>query len=1221
MVPERDKEDRGDIDNISVRILGPLEIERGGRLIELSGRRERAVLALLLVHAGQSVSLDRMTDDLWEGHPPASAVTTLRAHVSRVRKALASGGVDDLLLTQDSGYSVRVDGIGLDSVEFERHAEEGRRLLEHGDADGAARLLRGAMGLWRGSPFGDVGASGFARAEVTRLEEAYRTVREDRIDADLMAGRHRELCAELDALVVEEPLRERLWGQRMIALYRAGRQAEGLRAYTQLRTSLAEHLGILPSPALQQLEVAMLCQDPVLDAPAARHRPLAQLASVLEVLPSATEPDDEEVCVPPPLPAELTSINDDTLFVGREEELDLLDRAWAKVAGGTAQRVFLAGEPGIGKTTIASAVAARAFADGAAVLLGRCDRDALTPYQPFVEALRRFVQTCSSGCLARQSASDLREVGRLVPELAERMPGPQARVAAEDADRFGLFEAVTSFLATVAEAHPLVLVLDDLHWADKPTCLLLRHIVRRAPHAPILLLGTYRDVDLTADHPLTDVLADLRRETAVDRVHLAGLGEADIADLMAAMTGTDLDSVAPMMADTLRRETGGNPFFVREVVRHLQRSDARPEAWGDDLARGEAGLPESVREVVGRRVSALSPPAAGALKLAAVIGATFDLETLLVVGDLGPAEVLDAIDEAAAAGIVVEVPRQAGWYAFSHSLIREVVYASLSTARRLRVHRAVGEALERRTGPDAPSHQVLAHHFLEAGPSGDAQQKAILYSEWASSAAMEHLAYEEAVDYLERALEVQAESDESDPETRIDLLILLGHAHWRIGTTITTATFERAAEEARMLGDGERFARAVVGLGLDAGGFAASIRANEQLIELMEDALEGVGSEDSELRVRLLSRLAIERYFTPRRHEGRLLSAQALAIADRMEDPRARLVALHAQAWSTFAPSEPPRHRLAQVVEIAALAEHLGDHEMSYRAEVLRQQTLLEIGDVAGAEASVDRMDQLVSDLRMPRFAPWVRSHRATGAFIAGRLEEADRLSAEALEDAMERGTETEAALALIGGQQMAVRIHRDGLEPFAEALQHMAEVLDEQDVVMAMLPVLYRELDRPEEARSAYRVAAIRRALVPRDGTWLIYAWALGASCRIGDGAEWAEELYTELLPYADRWAVATPSICFGPISLGLAGYASCLGWHDAALAHAEAGLASARAQSAPVFTADALVVQAECLLARDQPGDRDAARAALDDATPFCERFGLTTLAGRAARLRAQL
>lgn len=1217
MVGERCEEDARDIDNISVRILGPLEIERDGRLIELSGRRERAVLALLLVHAGQSVSLDRMTEDLWEGDPPASAVTTLRAHVSRVRKALASGGVDDLLVTHDAGYSVRVDAVCLDAAEFVAGAEEGRRLLEAGDADAAARRLRAALRLWRGAPFGDVGSSSFARAEVTRLEEAFKTAREDRIEADLVAGRHRELCAELDALVVEEPLRERLWGQRMLALYRSGRQAEALRAYTQLRTSLAEHLGILPSPALQQLEVAMLCQDPVLDAPV---RPRPPSAPEPAGLGTAVGPilDDDEVCLPPPLPAELCTTDEDTVFVGREDELEHMERAWAKVEGGTAQRVFLAGEPGIGKTTLASAVAAHAAAGGGAVLLGRCDRDALTPYQPFVEALRRFVQTCSSGCLARQSTSDLREVGRLVPELAERVSGLQPRAPAEDADRFGLFEAVTAFLTTVAVAHPLVLVLDDLHWADKPTCLLLRHLVRRAPQAPILLLGTYRDVDLTADHPLTDVLADLRRESSVDRIHLGGLGEADIADLVTSMAGAGLGSAAPMVADTLRRETGGNPFFVREVVRHLQRSDAPPERWGHDLARGEAGLPESVREVVGRRISALSAKAAGALTLASVIGATFDLETLQAVGELDAIAVLDAVDEAAAAGIVVEVPRQPGWYAFSHSLIREVVYGSLSTARRLRLHRAVGEALEHRTGADAPSHQVLAHHFLEAGPSGDAQEKAILYSEWASSAAMEQLAYEEAVDYLERALEVQAQCDEPDPATRIDLLVLLGHAHWRIGTTMTTATFERAAEEARALGDGERFARAVVGLGLDAGGFAASIRANEDLIVLMEEALEGVGNEDSELRVRLLSRLAIERYFTPRRQEGRLLSAQALAIADRLEDPRARLVALHAQAWATFAPSEPPARRLDQVAEIAALAEQLGDHEMSYRAEVLRQQTLLEIGDVAGAEASVARMEQLVSDQRMPRFSPWVRSHRATGAFIAGRLEEADRLTVEALDDAMQRGTETEAALALIGGQQMAVRIYRDGLEPFAEALESMVDALDRQDVVVAMLPVLYLELDRPQEAQAAYKVAAARRALVPRDGTWLIYAWALGISCRVGDGTDWAEELYTELLPYADRWAVATPSICFGPISLGLAGYASCLGWHDAALAHAESGLASARAQSAPVFTAAALVVQAECLVSRAQPGDGEAARAALDEADPICDCLGLTTLAARSARLR---
>ena len=1118
----------------------------------------------------------------------------------------------------ESGYALRVDAVRLDAHEFEVHAAAGRRLLAEGDAEGAAERLVSALELWRGSPFGDLGATGFARAEVTRLEEAYKTAREDRIDADLLAGRHRELTAELDALVVDEPLRERLWGQRMLALYRCGRQADALRAYQVLRAALAEELGILPSAGLQQLEVSMLCQDPVLDLQPRRMeaRLPAPTATLDAAQPAALEID---LCPPPPLPPELRAGQCDGLFVGRVSEVRQLEAAWERAEAGAAQRVFLAGEPGIGKTTLAGTLAMTVHERGGAVLLGRCDPEALTPYQPFVEALRRFVQTCSAGCLARQSRSDLREVGRLVPELADRIPGLEPLAAAADTDRFALFEAVTSFLTTVASAHPLLLVLDDLHWADKPTCLLMRHLVRRAPHAPILLLGTYRDVDLTAAHPLTEVLADLRREQAVERLRLQGLDEQEIGDLVTAMAGEGLGDGATV-AGALRRETDGNPFFVREVVRHLQVSAGPPATWGDDLVRGEAGLPESVREVVGRRVSALSDPASSTLALAAVVGPTFDLDTLERVGDLGDAAVLDAVEEATSSGLIVEVPRRPGWYTFAHVLIREVIYSSLSTGRRLRVHRAIGEALEARAGTDAAPHQVLAHHFLEAGPANGAQEKAVIYSERASAAAMEHLAYEEAVSYLERALEVQASTDDADPATRIDLLVLLGHAHWHVGTPVTRATFERAAAEARALGDGERFARAVVGLGLDAGGFASSIRANRELIELVEEALEAVGPADSELRVRLLSRLAAERYFTPLRHEGRELGEQALAIADRLDDDRARLVALFAKAWASFAPSEPPAHRLSQVADITALAERVGDREMAYRAEVLRHQTLLEVGDVTGADASCARMERLVSELRMPRFAPWVRSYRATHAFLAGELGEADRMAAEALNEALERGTDTEAALVQIGGQQMAIRIHRDGLEPIAEALQGMAAETD-QDVVLAMLPVLYRELDRRAEAVESYQQAVARRALIPRDATWLIYAWALGVTCRYAGGAPTARELYDELLPYADRWAVSTPSICFGPMSLALAGYASVLGWHDAALAHAETGLASARAEHTPIFVAAALVEQAEVLLARGEGDDRRRARGALNEAAHLAVGLELSALLDRVWRLTADI
>jgi DNA-binding SARP family transcriptional activator len=1217
MVLDADREDRRSID-ISVRILGPIEIERGGRLIELSGRRERAVFALLLVHAGRIVPVDRMTEDLWEGNPPPTAVTSLRSHVSRVRKALATGGVDDLLVTRDAGYALQVGSLRLDATEFEQHVAAGRTLLASGRPEEAASRLTGALELWRGTPFGEIGASAFARAEVTRLEEAFKAAREDRIDADLLAGRHRELTAELDALVVEEPLRERLWGQRMLALYRCGRQADALRAYSEVRTLLAEHLGILPSAALQQLEVSILCQDPVLDQPHRSEVPAPTAAPDRPLIVPARDRDDGAApCPPPPLPPELCAVRADTAFVGRSREVEVLARAWEGVTTGVAQRVFLAGEPGIGKTTLAAAAATLAHERGGAVLLGRCDRDALTPYQPFVEALRRFVQTCSAGCLARQTLADLREVGRLVPELAERVPELEPLAPGADADRYSLFEAVTSFLATVAAAHPLVLVLDDLHWADTPTCLLVRHLVRRAPQARILLVGTYRDVDLTPDHPLTEVLADLRREHGVERLLVRGLDEDEIGDLVTAMAGADLGTDAPALVGALHRETAGNPFFVREIVRHLQGSAASPSEWGDELGRRTVGLPESVREVVGRRVSALSQLAAGALVLAAVMGTQFDLDTIETVGELESGQVLDAADEAAAAGLIAEVDRRPGWYEFTHALIREVLYSSVSASRRLRLHRAIGEALEARDPADRSSDQLLARHFIESAPVGGARDKAILYSRRASAAAMEQLAYEEAASHLERALEVHRAAGDADPATRIDLLVQLGQAHWRVGTAATQATFEQAAAEARALGDSDRFARAVVGLGLDAGGFASTIRADRGLIELMEEALGAIGPADSEPRVRLLSRLAIERYFTPRRLEGRDLASEALAVAGRLGDDRLRLVALHAMAWATFAPSEPPAGRLAQVAEVADLAEAVGDREMAYRAEVLRQQTLLEIGDLAGADASCVRMEHLVDELRMPRFTPWVRSYRATRAFLAGELADADRLATEALAEALERGTDTDAALVLIGGQQMAVRIHRDGLGPFAASLQAMAEDLADQESVHAMLPVLYREIDRPDEAAASYRAAAARWARVPRDATWLIYAWALGVTCRYAGGARTAKPLYDEVLPYADRWAVATSSICFGPMSLALAGYASVLGWHDAALAHVEAGLASARAERTPVFVAAALVEQAEVLLARDAAGDRRAARAALNEAAHLGVGLGLTALLGRCHRL----
>jgi class 3 adenylate cyclase len=425
-----------------------------------------------------------------------------------------------------------------------------------------------------------------------------------------------------------------------------------------------------------------------------------------------------------PLPPRLGSRPAFAMF-GRGEEAETLALAWAKARDGQRQVVLLAGEPGIGKTRLATEAARIAHADGGVVLFGGCDEDVGLPYRPFVEALRHYVTHASDEVLATHVQTHRGELARLVPELARRIPDlPAPQVAEAETERFLLFEAVTGLLACASQERPLVLVLDAVQWAGAPELLLLKHIVRSTEPMRLLVIGTYRDSDLSRTHPLTAVLADLRREAGVERVSLHGLDDAAVETLLAAVARHELDDALVAFAHAIRRETEGNPFFIGEVIRHLVESGALFEAGGRWTYRGEIaelGIPEGVREVIGRRLGRLSEGTNRILGLAAVIGRQFELALLAKMAETSEDAVLDALDEATAASLVTEVRSGAGQFTFRHALIRTTLYEELSTTRRARLHRRVGEALEElvQTKPGTRIEE-LAHHWLAATQAADA---------------------------------------------------------------------------------------------------------------------------------------------------------------------------------------------------------------------------------------------------------------------------------------------------------------------------------------------------------------------------------------------------------------------------------------------------------------------------------------------------------------------
>jgi class 3 adenylate cyclase len=372
-----------------------------------------------------------------------------------------------------------------------------------------------------------------------------------------------------------------------------------------------------------------------------------------------------------PLPPFLTDIG--RIFVGRDGELDRLGQLWKEAAAGQLRMALLAGEPGVGKTRLAAELARTVHEDGATVLAGRCDEDLGVPYQPFVEALRHFVDHASG--LSERLGRYGGELARLMPEVSQRVPGlPDPLRSDPEMERYRLFDAVAGWLTAASADEPVLLVLDDLQWAAKPTLLLLRHIVR-AGGGRILLLGTYRDSELTHDHPLVELVADLRRQGGVERLSLSGLDDVGVAAIVEQASGQALDEAGVALARAVYQETEGNPFFVREVLRHLAETGAleRSEGgWTTRLPVDQLGIPEGVREVVGRRLARLSDEANQTLRIAAVVGPEFELGVVQAAGELSEETLLGAVEEAAAARVVTEV--SATRYRFAHALVRATLY-------------------------------------------------------------------------------------------------------------------------------------------------------------------------------------------------------------------------------------------------------------------------------------------------------------------------------------------------------------------------------------------------------------------------------------------------------------------------------------------------------------------------------------------------------------------
>ena len=897
-----------------------------------------------------------------------------------------------------------------------------------------------------------------------------------------------------------------------------------------------------------------------------------------------------------PLPGRL-GVRPAVGVVGRETELATITDADKRVAAGEGRQVLLlSGEAGLGKTTLVADAARVAFDAGACVLFGHCEEDLATPYQLFAEAIGHYVTHAPEEQLLAHTEVHGSELAPLVPALASRIRDlPPSKATDSDTERYLLFAAVVGLLATVSQHQPVVLVLDDLQWADKGSLLLLRHVVAAEQAMRVLILGVYRDSELSQSHPLLDTLAALHRQSDVSRIELAGLDDSGVLSFVEAAAGQTLDDAGVGLAHAVYRETDGNPFFVSQVLRHLSETGAIYQdatgRWVTEDSLEKLALPDSVRMVIGARVGRLGQDAGKVLSLAAVIGRDFDLDLLARAAKATEDEVLDILEAATAASLVRELADTPGHYSFAHALIQHTLYEDLSLTRRVRAHRQVAEAMEDLCG-DRPGARVgeLARHWFSATRPIDLV-KAMNYSRLAGDATLGALAPADALHYYAQALDLYPQATDPDPVLGIDLAIGLGTAQRQTGDPAFRDTLLGAARRAADVGDIDRLVAAA--LANDRGTFSTVDTIDTEKVGILEMALARRSTDHAD-RALLLAALCSELTIGSPLERRKALADEAIAIAGHNGDDAIIVRVLN---HVSIPLAVPPllESLLAWSADALVRADRVGDPVLLCSAASRRRFAAACAGDVAEMDRCFEIKRPLVEQLNQP-FLNWVHALQlATRALIAGDANRAEQLATDALQIGTEGGEPD--ALIVFGAQIIMVNLWRGTLGDLVPLIKQAIADNPGLPVFVAVLALAYAEAERTDEVRVLLGEFAGAAFDLPLDTTWLTGMTAYAdAAVECGDPL-FAGPILERLAPFADQW-LYTDVATSGPVSRSLAGLATVLGRYDEADAYFAHSVASSQRAGAKFFIAQTDVLWGRMLADRQAIGDTEKARDLLTKA-----------------------
>lgn len=1155
-----------------VRLLGPVQfVTADGVCLDLPSVTQRQVLAALALDPGATLRPELLCDRL------GLTAGALRTTVSRLRGRVGA----EVIATDALGYRItcRTDVVAFEDLLLDQDG--------HPDRAGA---LRGALDLWSGPVLDEFRHEAWSEALVYRLDELHDLAVEELADAQIEQGRGGEAVALLEAHVAAHPLRDRARGLQIRALASVGRQADALRAYQTYRRYLAEETGTEPSADVVSIEHGVASGW---DGRKPASRPASHQLDPLDPLgtPGAL---GIEVALDP----QLASVAE-TRSIGREAELAALDDELATVvARGSARGVLVAGEAGIGKTTLVGSFARALDARGdATILYGRCSDGVADPLQPFRSVITSVVAAAPTAVLAAHARRCGGDLQRIAPGIANRTWVPAPTSADEATERHQLFEAVADLLAFTAEQRPLVVVLEDLHWAEPTALLLMRHLVTALGGARILLVATHRDRAADLSDELRAMLADLHR-SGVRGLALTGFADDELVGLVQEV----VDSKRPISEEVvaaLREQTAGNPLYASQLTRHLvELGGIATEGESVSLIRSldDVQVPASLADLVWARVRALDRAAPDVLQSASVLGTAFDQDVLPLVSGRSTDEVGDALTAGLRAGLLVASPGGNQRLRFVHALVARALYSDIDPATRQRQHRLAADALE-----DSDEHlplrtvAQLARHRSLAGEPAAAQHWATL----AGDRAMAQLASVEAARWYATALEHARHLDRPDPEIA-SLLVILGSAHLRSGNPdAAAAVLAEAAELARRSGAHEVFVDAVLGMERSYVRVAAADLAQ---LELVEAALEVVEPSDVARRARLLALHALELIHTPRDGDRLQAAQQAMELSEEAEDPTllAQLVsALYYGLWGLGT----LELRIDLARRAADAARRSTDPLVHFWSSRASWYVGVESADAELARTSLARMRSISGRIGERRLVWNVGLFDTFEATMAGRLAEAEAILDQNLELGLAIGDHD--AVTVYGAQFFALR-------SFAGRYSELLPLLD--DLVEATPGIAPLELARalaravsgqPEPAR-ALLDASLPAGLTPTSdhyGLTTLVGYAVTA-LELEDVAA-SGAIYDALLPYANQVAY-NGATSQGPVVGYLGKLASLLGRHDVADAHLHLALATTERWGWRYHEASTLVA-----LARSRfrsAGALDArAQGRLDRARSIAEECGL--------------